>query len=531
MTDPGRIPVVVGVSGHRALRPQDRETLLEAVKRELTNLQAQVPHSPLLLLTSLAEGADLLCADAARELGVSVAVALPMEAEAYTAAFSPEDKQRFEAHCRSAQTVFVVPPSEEAPETPDSSWLYRQAGIYISLHSHLLLALWDGGPAKEQGCGTAEAVSFSLGGAYRPRRGMPLRSAENTAVLHIWAPRASGGGPAGETRLLGNEEAFLETLRKTDELNRLAPETEPQGGLLPEKPEGDNLLAGLEAVYHVSDALSLRCAKKYRRILGLLAAASTAVTAGFLLYDEAGLSWMLLLCGAMLLFALFCRRWAVRSDCHRGYIEYRVLAESLRTQAFLRYAGSEQEAPELFPRTQREECPWVLAALCALTVGPPPAQQRDIRVCWAEGQRDYHEQAEKRTHRAMLRSDLVVRAALCASVALYVLALLFEAFFGGLFLPPAAAPSLIELWRTLLKVALGLLSAATIFIANYYGKQSLSRVISDHGKMKRFYAEVAGQLERFGQSEELLRTLAAEELVENGNWCSYQRDNTPDISL
>ena len=91
MTDPGRIPVVVGVSGHRALRPQDRETLLEAVKRELTNLQAQVPHSPLLLLTSLAEGADLLCADAARELGVPVAVALPMEAEAYTAAFSPED--------------------------------------------------------------------------------------------------------------------------------------------------------------------------------------------------------------------------------------------------------------------------------------------------------------------------------------------------------------------------------------------------------------------------------------------------------
>ena len=510
MTDPGRIPVVVGVSGHRALRPQDRETLLEAVKRELTNLQAQVPHSPLLLLTSLAEGADLLCADAARELGVPVAVALPMEAEAYTAAFSPEDKRRFEAHCRSAQTVFVVPPSEEAPETPDSSWLYRQAGIYISLHSHLLLALWDGGPAKEQGCGTAEAVSFSLGGAYRPRRGMPLRSAENTAVLHIWAPRASGGGRAGETRLLGNEEAFLETLRKTDELNRLAPETEPQGGLLPEGPEGDNLLAGLEAVYHVSDALSLRCAKKYRRILGLLAAASTAVTAGFLLYDEAGLSWMLLLCGAMLLFALFCRRWAVRSDCHRGYIEYRVLAESLRTQAFLRYAGSEQEAPELlqeapelFPRTQREECPWVLAALCALTVGPSPARQRDIRVCWAEGQRDYHEQAEKRTHRAMLRSDLVVRAALCASVALYVLALLFEAFFGGLFLPPAAAPSLIE----------------------------LCRVISDHGKMKRFYAEVAGQLERFGQSEELLRTLAAEELVENGNWCSYQRDNTPDISL
>ena len=125
----------------------------------------------------------------------------------------------------------------------------------------------------------------------------------------------------------------------------------------------------------------------------------------------------------------------------------------------------------------------------------------------------------------------MVRAVLSVSVALYVLALLFEIFFGGLFRPPAASPALIGLWRTLLKVALGLLSASTLFIANYYGKQSLSRTVADHGKMKRFYAEVAGQLERFGQSEELLRTLAAEELVENGNWCSYQRDNTPDFSL
>jgi hypothetical protein len=531
LTEENRIPIVVGVTGHRALRPEDRELLLEAVKRELGKLQGEVPHSPLLLLTSLAEGADLLCADAARDLGIPVAVVLPMEAGRFTAAFSEEDRKRFEEHCRAAKTVFVAPEAEEAPEAPGADWYYRQAGIYVSVHSHLLLALWDGGPPREQGCGTAEAVSFSLGGAYRPRRGLPLRSGENTSVLHIRAPRAAGGGQAGETRLLGNEGALREILRKTDELNRLAPEIGAGETLLPEKTDDDGQLSALEGVYSVSDALSLRCAKKYRRVLALLAAACTAVTAGFLLYDEAELTWMLLLCGAMLLFAWFCRRWAVKSDCHRGYIEYRVLAESLRTQAFLRYAGSPQEAAELFPRTQREECPWVLAALCALAAGPPPQKQRDIRACWAEGQRQYHEEAEKRSRRAMLRSDLVVRLALCASVALYVLALVFEVLFGGLFLPTAASPQLIGLWRTLLKVVLGLISASTLFIANYYGKQSLPRTVADHGKMKRFYAEVSGQLERFGQTEELLRTLAAEELVENGNWCSYQRDNTPDVNL
>ena len=531
MTEDSRIPIVVGVTGHRALRPEDRETLTEAVKGELKSLRGKYPHSPLLLLTSLAEGADLLCADAAAELGIPIAAALPMEAEAYASAFPPEEKQRFDRHCQGAETVFVVPCSEEAPETPDRDFLFRQAGIYISVHSHLLLALWDGGTAKEQGCGTAEAVSFSLGGAYKPRRGMPLRGAENTAVVHILAPRAAGNGLVGERRLLGNGEALEKTLSETEELNRLASEVAPGEDLLPERDETDRLLDRMEAVYHVSDALSLRSAKSYRRVLALLAAACTAVTAAFLLYDEAGLIWMLLVCGAMLLLAWLSRRRAVRSDCHRRYIEYRVLAESLRTQIFLRYAGSDMEVPELFPRTQREECPWVLAALCAMTVGPPPKEKRDIRLCWVEGQRDYHESAERRTRRAMLRSDTVVRAALFFSVALYVLALLFEIFFGGLFRLPKAPPEVIGLWRTLLKVALGLLSAATLFIANYYGKQSLPRTVSDHGKMKRFYGEVAGQLERFGQTEELLRTLASEELVENGNWCSYQRDNAPDISL
>ena len=38
-------------------------------------------------------------------------------------------------------------------------------------------------------------------------------------------------------------------------------------------------------------------------------------------------------------------------------------------------------------------------------------------------------------------------------------------------------------------------------------------------------------IERYGLTEELLTLLAREELTENGNWCSYQRDNRPDISL
>ena len=120
---------------------------------------------------------------------------------------------------------------------------------------------------------------------------------------------------------------------------------------------------------------------------------------------------------------------------------------------------------------------------------------------------------------------------LIVSASLYVAALAFEGRFGGLAPRPLAALQNIEEYRALLKVALGTLSTATIFIANYYGKQSLSRKLSDHGKMGAFYARISEMLEEYGQSEALLERLAREELIENGNWLSYQRDNTPDISL
>ena len=49
--------------------------------------------------------------------------------------------------------------------------------------------------------------------------------------------------------------------------------------------------------------------------------------------------------------------------------------------------------------------------------------------------------------------------------------------------------------------------------------------------MKAFYQRMAEELKRRGQTEELMEILAREELTENGNWCSYQRDNAPELNL
>ena len=249
------------------------------------------------------------------------------------------------------------------------------------------------------------------------------------------------------------------------------------------------------------------------------------------MYDEAQAIWMILVCGAMLILAWACRRYAVYSDCHRRYLEFRVLAECLRVQTYLRYAGSRVRAAEQLSWTQREETSWVLAALCAREIGEEPATEHEIRACWVDDQRDYHRRAALGADRRLRTSERTVDTALFVSIALYLAAVGFELLCGGLVFRPTLGVSDVEFWRTLLKILLGTISAVTLFIANFYGRMSLTRSLSDHQKMERFYQTMSDRLGQAGQTEELLTVLAREELIENGNWCSYQRDNKPDVSL
>ena len=54
MEDERRIPIIVGVTGHRTLRPEDAPLLRARVTEELEKLRDLCPNSPLYMLTSLA---------------------------------------------------------------------------------------------------------------------------------------------------------------------------------------------------------------------------------------------------------------------------------------------------------------------------------------------------------------------------------------------------------------------------------------------------------------------------------------------
>ena len=531
MNEKNRIPLLVGVTGHIDLREEDRGILYRAVTGELKKLRETYPHTPLKMLNSLAAGADLLCADAAEELGIPVTAALPMETDEYEKDFNAQELEHFRHHLRKAESVFVAPYAEAAEKGREAD--YRQAGIYIVEHAHLLLALWDGKTKEDARAGTAATVNFALNGDWEAEEGIPVSSAGNTAVIHILTPR--GDMPAegaGETRRIADEDMWDTLMARTEEFNILAEEAPPvTWTLLPETDENDLALQRLETLYYTADGLSMRFLRQFYRMLACLALAGTVLTFAFLLYDEGSMIPMILVCGAALLFAFFCYRQATRTECHRKYIEYRALAETVRVQAYLRYAGSRLEVQRLMNWSQQQETAWILCTICAINGAPQPGKQRDILDCWVKGQLKYHQDAEKKKAGQMTKSDRILGVVLKISILMYAAAVIYELVFGGLSIRPLVVLKDPENGRTLLKVVLGTLSAGTLFMANYYGKMSLRRVVTDHGKMAKFFEKAADQLNRYGQGEHILEALAREELAENGNWCSYERDNTPEMNL
>ena len=208
----GRIPFVVGVVGHRDLRPEDRAALKAKVSEVFARLKTDYlpdeSDTPLVLLSALAEGADRLVADVALEHGAILIAPLPMEEDAYREDFrgkraiEPNAEQEFDRllnaafakhalRYRDGSSRDIVRADAEKREQQ-----YQDVGIYIVNHCHVLIALWNGDETDMRTGGTTEVMSFKRLGVPMALAGS-MRSAldgsEIGPVIHVVTPRAKHG--------------------------------------------------------------------------------------------------------------------------------------------------------------------------------------------------------------------------------------------------------------------------------------------------------------------------------------------------
>ena len=131
------------------------------------------------LVTPLAEGADRLAADVARECGVSIAVAMPFRKELYQATFAtPDSNKTFENMLSWAGgDVLELDGADATEDEPmNRAMSYDAVGRFVVHNCDLLIAIWDGKPPCGWG-GTADVVRHATESA--------------TPVWHIHATAAS----------------------------------------------------------------------------------------------------------------------------------------------------------------------------------------------------------------------------------------------------------------------------------------------------------------------------------------------------
>ena len=159
MATPGVLGI--GVTGHRLDRLEGVDlAALRASLNALFHVLLVRSNSPVRLITSLADGADTFAADEALKLGWTLDAVLPLPRADYLVDFvSDQDREDHEALLGRAHAVFELDSDRNAEG--GGAIAYERAGRVVLSQSDILVAVWDGGPARGRG-GAAQIVAEAV---------------------------------------------------------------------------------------------------------------------------------------------------------------------------------------------------------------------------------------------------------------------------------------------------------------------------------------------------------------------------------
>ena len=198
------LPLVVGVTGHRDLVPDEVPGIEAAVRNLFADLAARFPDRPLQIMSPLAEGADRIVALAAEDLGIELIVPLPMPENLYYQDFeSSHSWAEFGRLCGYAVKRAVVPLAPGGTEDaisdygPERNRQYAEAGAWVASRSDILIAIWDGKTIGELG-GTGHVVKFRREGEMPGYVPHASSAPSKTVTFHIVCSRRKRPGAVAD---------------------------------------------------------------------------------------------------------------------------------------------------------------------------------------------------------------------------------------------------------------------------------------------------------------------------------------------
>lgn len=555
--------LTIGVTGHRDLVTDEIPALKEKVREFFLQLENSFPGLDLQLVNPLAEGSDRLVADVAQELGIELIVPLPMPQDEYERDFtSPESVDNFRQLLKGARVIRLRSLPDSAgfmDSAEDRDRQYAQLGIFISNHSQVLLALWDGKSSTAPG-GTASVVNYHLtavmpGFAVDEESPNLLADNENDLAYHICCSRDHPEGEPKEglkplqtewiTAHYGLETGDQMPLEYRIMLNRLEDFGQDQAKYQAEiDKEGVDLLdnapdldypAGTQIIaerHRVADWLAVHFQKRIS--LGLIAIHVIAVVIGliFIIYSEFdGLDFLVnfFLLAFLAGFAVF--RIGERRQWHRKHLDYRALAEGLRVQFYWSLAGvidarSAEFAYDNFLQKQDVDLGWIRHVMRNVSLSrsrdhlPSPQWVDWVVEQWVgdqegnSGQLSYYKRKELEKASRYKRTTNLGRVTLWVGILIAVLLALFGSDMSGF-------------QRDILLVLMGIFPLIAGIRDAYSHKKAEKELIKQYRFMRGILANARRLLDSTDDIQfrrRVLRALGNAALEEDAEWILMHRE-------
>jgi hypothetical protein len=552
-----RVPLVVGVTGHRDLLPEEQNGIKARVRAFFLQMQESFPDLPLMMMSPLAEGADRIAAEVAHELGVPIIVLLPMPEHLYKSDFEGPSLREYLAMRELGERIELplLPELAEADVLEPGAGRdlqYAQLGAYLAAHSHVLLAIWDGKSSNAPG-GTGHVIKFhqldviELIADGQHRSPIDFTEDESDLVHHIVCSRVESGPPESglepgraywftrdelRPRTLYLPDRYRMVFQRMAEFSADLKQPVDEAAFYPLLPEEDLEQCGqgardIDHLYHRADALARRYQRYFLRVVW--ATSLLALTAGicFVAFaDWPGIDSMLppyILCVVVVLALAGLDR---RFSWQRKYLDYRVLAEGLRVQFYWAVAGIAMENPSRFShdsflKRQDLELGWIRNVMRFAGFRSDSkdrtSSEAHVALCmthWVQDQHGYyHRKAIERERRQRVTS---VFNLIC--FVLLLAAALMLAFRGDV-----ADTTLGDVLIALM----GLLPFAIAARQNHAFRTAESELLAQFQHYVRIFQNAQSLMTRaptLEMKKEILRAVGEAALEENGQWILRQRE-------
>ncbi|MGC1861939.1 MAG: hypothetical protein WA733_12675 [Methylocystis sp.] len=422
-----RLPLIIGATGHRDLRDQDileLERIVGAVFDQIASAYLRDDGAtPIVVLSSLAEGADQLVARVALDHGAILVAPLPMPVDEYRRDYQPgsasDAVHEFDRLLARAVAAPVMPFVEGntielvRADAERRALQYREAGFFVVRHCQILLSLWDGDEGDVKTGGTAEimrlqgekaplssaeSVRASIDGSelrplitiMTPRRKSPPGSVAIT--LNPWGRALTSGStrtPAAERD--SNAWRMFETwIRLTTAFNaessRIFSSNEGRAKIeqsvaelfcdpsAPGLAESARACSSADAslwrgVYAIAEILAQENQNSFTRVwrwLFILAFLMVATLGVLVDAHQSSNIYALEFYQTLVMCSIALYWFADRRQFQSRFLDYRALAEFARVAIFWRIARIDTRVSDIYPLCQPPELSWIKISLRSL---------------------------------------------------------------------------------------------------------------------------------------------------------------------